>query len=980
MSFTEANTVRDGIRDFLSNSGWTWIPPSKLPRSEREVLVESHLVEALIRLNPEIAEDPSRTDEVIYKLRAILLSVRSEGLVRANEEFASWIKGEHSMPFGKNNEHVTVRLIDFENPQNNRFVVTTEYQYYDGERRRADDVLLINGIPIIIGECKTPVRPAISWFDGALDIHEDYEKEVPALFVPNLFSFATEGKTYRYGTVRAPLDKWFPWKDDGEQKEKKLEVLGSPLQKVLGIVQNMLAPEVVLDILQNYTVFATDKKNRRIKIICRHQQYEAGNMIVERVINGWPKKGLIWHFQGSGKSLLMVFAAQKLRMYPALKSPTVIIVVDRLDLDTQITGTFNSTEIPNTIAAESRDELRSLLAQDTRKIIITLIHKFGDSTGALNYRNNIIIMVDEAHRTQEGDLGQKMHDALPNAFFFGLTGTPINKRERNTFKTFGAKEDENRYMSRYSFEDSIRDEATLPLHFEPRMINYHIDQKAINEEFAKLTDQLDEDDARELSRRAGRWANFVHGRKRVEEIAADMVKHYQENVEPNDFKAMIVCYDRQACVQYKEAIDKILPVEASDIVMTLSPPYPEEWTQKLPEIKKRWNRSRDNEEKLLDNFRDSEDPLKILIVTAKLLAGFDAPILQTMYLDKVMKDHTLLQAICRTNRPYPEKFFGLIVDYIGVFDDVGKSLDFDEEIMKKVVQNIEKFKAELPPAIQKCLSYFPGVDLTLTGYEGLIAAQECLPNNEIRDQFAADFSVLSRLWEAISPDSCLREYRATYIWLTQVYESVRPPSGNGRLLWHALGAKTIEIINEHVTVESIQDDLDTLVFDAKAVQEIINLQDHTKAKEVEIKIIKRLQKHGNNPKFVKLGQKLEDLKEKYETGFFSSLEFLKRLLELAKELVEAEKQVETEEDQKKAKAALTELFEEAKTENTPIMVERIVNDIDTVVKYVRFDGWQRSHAGEREVQRALRRTMKKYQLHREQDLFDRAYDYIKQYY
>jgi type I restriction enzyme R subunit len=966
MGFNEANAVRDAIRDHLVPLGWKFIPRTELNRTDTEVFILKDLVDALIRLNPEIAAQPERADEVIYKLRAALYSVRSDGLVRANEEFMSWLKGEHSMPFGKNGEHVPVKIIDFDNPSNNRYIVTTEYPFTSDVNKRMDVVLLVNGIPLVIGECKTPTRNAVSWVDGALDIHDDYEKTVPALFVPNVFSFATEGKTYRYGAIKSlPFQNWFPWK----------EVSSSPSQlfKVMGVITDMLKPEIVLDILKNFTVYATDRKRQKIKIICRHQQYEATNKIVRRVETGRIKRGLIWHFQGSGKSLLMVFAAQKLRIDPYLKNPTVLIVVDRIDLDTQITAEFNATEIPNTIVAESRPDLENLLAQDTRKIIITTIHKFGEAEGVLNTRDNIIVMCDEAHQTQEGELATRMREALPNAFFFGLTGTPINRRDHNTFRTFGAEEDENRYMSRYSFEESIKDKTTLPLHFEPRMIKYHVDRQAIDEEIALITEGLDENVKRELVKRAGNRAAFIHARERVKDIAKDIINHYQERVEPNGFKGMVVCYDRQACKLYKAALDEIFPKDGSEIIMTVP-------QSADAEEKRLYDRSREEEDAIKDRFRDPDDPLKILIVTAKLLKGFNAPILQVMYLDKFMKDESLLQAVTRTNRPYPDKSFGWIVDYIGVFDNVAQTITFDEKEMERVVKNLEELFKDLPRAMETCLAYFKGIDRSISGYEGLIAAQECLPTNEIKDNFAADFSVLTRLWEAISPDECLRQYKDDYRWLTEVYESIKPASGIGKLVWHALGAKTLEIVNEHVHVESIRDDLETLVLDEDTVEDIFESQDPKQIKIIEIRIIRRLQKHLNNPKFVALGEKLEKLKKDYEDGFMNSLEYIKELLKLARETVEAEREVEPEEEQKKAKAALTELFEEIKTEKVPIMVERIVNDIDTIVKQVRFDDWQYTHAGERMVKQALRQTLKKYQLHHNQDVFDRAYGYIKQYY
>jgi len=376
------------------------------------------------------------------------------------------------------------------------------------------------------------------------------------------------------------------------------------------------------------------------------------------------------------------------------------------------------------------------------------------------------------------------------------------------------------------------------------------------------------------------------------------------------------------------------------------------------------------------------DPLKYVIVTSKLLTGFDAPILQVMYLDKPMKDHNLLQAICRTNRTFGQKkTHGLIVDYIGIFDDVAQALDFDEKAVQQVVSNIEELRKALPVQVQKCLAFFPHVDRSVGGYEGLLAAQQCLPTNEVRDKFAANYIVLGTIWEALSPDPCLSPYEIDYRWLTQVYESVKPPSGNGKLLWHALGAKTVELINQNVHLESVRDDVETLVLDAEVLEEILADADPAKrGREIEIRLIARLRKHLGNPKFTALGERLEKIKERHEQGFLNSLQFLKEILEVAKEVLEAEKEADPKEERDRAKEALTELFKDAKTKNTHIIVERIVADIDDIVKKVRFPDWQRTNAGERLVQKELRRTLLKYQLHTDQELFDKAYGYIRQYY
>jgi type I restriction enzyme, R subunit len=353
-----------------------------------------------------------------------------------------------------------------------------------------------------------------------------------------------------------------------------------------------------------------------------------------------------------------------------------------------------------------------------------------------------------------------------------------------------------------------------------------------------------------------------------------------------------------------------------------------------------------------------------------------------MYLDKPMKDHNLLQAICRTNRTFgQEKTHGLIVDYIGIFDDVARALNFDEKAVQLVVSNIEELRKALPIQVQKCLAFFPGVDRSIGGYEGLMAAQQCLPNNDTRDKFAAQYSVLGTIWEALSPDPCLSPYETDYRWLTQVYESVKPPSGNGKLLWHALGVKTIELINQNVHVQSVRDDVEILVMDAKALDKILkDIDPAKKGREIEILLIARLRKHSGNPKFVALGERLEKIKERHEQGFLTSLQFLKEILELAKELLEAEKKADPIEERDKAKEALTELFKDAKNKNTHIIVDRIVADIDDLVKKVRFPDWQHTTQGERLVQKELRRTLLKYKLHTEQELFDKACAYIRQYY
>lgn len=971
-TFTEDNTTEQMIINTLVKNGWTYISPAELDRAYGDVMVESMVREALVRLNPEIEADESRADVIVNKIRTLINSTNQTNIVTQNELFKQITFEKNSYPFGENGQQTSIDLFGTEingKLDKNQYVVTNQWEYPVSSTeggKRLDIVLLVNGFPIVIGELKTPVRSAITWLDGAQDINK-YELSIPQMFVTNIFNFATEGKAYRYGSVCMPAAKWGPWHTPDDKTE------GS-LASVQTSVKDMIIPEKVIDIFQFFTLYATDSKFRKYKVIARYQQYEGANMLIERVRAGYPKQGLIWHFQGSGKSYLMEFAAVKLRMLPDLKNPTVIVVDDRLDLESQITAQFHSSDVGNLESATSREQLMTMLRQDIRKIIITTIFRFQEVTGELSRRDNIIVLVDECHRTQEGDLGLKMRKALPNAFFFGLTGTPINNLDKNTFATFGATEDRSGYMSKYSFSDSIRDNATLPLNFEPVPVELRVDRDTMNMEFDQLTDELTETEKSELSSRVSMKA-IMYNDARIHKVCAHIAKHYTTKIEPNGYKAEVVVYDRPCCIKYKAELDKLLGPDCSTIVMDTNDDKADEY--------KAYKRSKEEEAKVLDRFRDPDDPLKIVIVTSKLLTGFDAPILQVMYLDKPMKDHTLLQAICRTNRTYDEgKTHGLIVDYIGIFDNVAKALNFDESSMKKIVTNIEEVKKQIPALLRKCLSYFMGVDRNVDGWEGLMAAQNCLNTNEDRDKFAADFKVLNRAWNAISPDPILGSIQTDYIWLSKVFESIKPANGSGGLIWSALGAKTMEIINENIDVGKVDEDQEIISLDANLVDAFIGNADELKkaTKRVEIDLVARIRRHTNDPKFMKLGEKLEKLREQHEAGLLNSIEFLKMLLALAKEAVQAEKEVVPEEEIDKGKAALSELFKSVKNSATPIIVERIVNDIDDIVKIVRFDGWQDTTGGRQEVKKALRSVVwVKYKI-KDKEVFDKAYEYIEQYY
>jgi len=978
-TFNESNTIQAMLWDAAGHMGWQLADAAFLDEKPNQGLpLQARILkESLLVLNKAKGLTSAQADEIVRQIQGVYLGlVNPADLVETNKRLRERLFTCNSFPCGPENLPTAIDFFDFNNPKNNACIAVREWSYQargqaNAGAKRFDIAFFINGFPMVFCETKTPVRPAITWADGAGDIL-DYEKSIPLAFVSNVFNIATEGKKFRYGGLSAPLDKWGPWFADCARREGTLD-------DVKHSFVAMVTPEVILDIYRNFTLYRPNKKNTGlIKIVCRYQQYEGANAIVKRCVEGKVKKGLIWHFQGSGKSYLILFAAQKLRHEAALRAPTIVIVDDRIDLEEQITADFLGAEVENVTGAASRKALEEFFRTKQRKILITTIFKFAEVSGRLDDRDNIIVLVDEAHRTQEGDLGRKMREALPNAFFFGLTGTPINQYEHNTFNTFGASEDKSGYMSKYSFQDSINDGATLPLKFQTTPVEMHIDKDALNREFEEMTDQITDEERNYLVKKTSAEALFTDP-QRIRKVCEHIVDHYRKQIEPTHMKCQIVVFNRANCVAYKKELDTLLgTTDATAIVMDCNNDKKGEYAE--------FRMTRDEQNRLLDRFRDRLDPLKVVIVTSKLLTGFDAPILQCMYLDKPMKNHTLLQAICRTNRVFgDDKLNGLIVDYVGVFDDVAKSLQFDDERIKTVIENIAEIRAMLPGLVKDCLAFFPGVDRSVGGYEGLREAQSRLETDARKDAFAEAFGALHRAWEILSPDPVLEKFQDDYTWLSQVYESVRRVSISGGFLWKMLGAKTIELIHRNVTHVDIGSTLEELVINSAVIEAAINEAEAKRRSDEVVKLLHaRLGKHASNPKYKKIADKVEELKEKMKENLITSIEFLKQLLEAAKELLEAEKEVAPEDNRARAKAALTALFETVKNESGKenLIVENIVNDIDDqVVRIVRtFNDAFANVSGRREVRQQLRSILwLRYQI-KDQEVFEKAYNYVEQYY
>ena len=1015
--FNEQSTVQGWLVERLAGMGWVHVPGHGLPRFTDEVACEPWLVEALLRLNPVIAKSPERVDEVLPMVRAAILSAASDGLLAANERLTTILRGEQPFKFIGTDHHVPVRLIDFDDLANNHFVVSgplpgstspiadeVMYGASGVKQRRFDLVLWVNGLPLVVVETKTPVNAAVSWLNGARDIANVYEKDCPAFFATNVLVGATEGREFHFGAVGQPGESWLMW--GSTQDPYNLD----GLPRVERSVDLLLTPQRILSILRDFTLFERLPGGGVRKLIPRYPQVEAAELIHQRVLSGG-RKGLIWHYQGTGKSLLMAFAALMLLNDEAVGGPTVLVVLDRLDLVEQVQRQFQTAGLPRLTVAEDKAELRRLLAEDRRGIIVTTIFRF-EGAGELNTRDNVIVFVDEAHRTTEGTLGEDMREALPNARFFGLTGTPIADKERNTFALFGDPNDPGHVMNTYSMERSISDGASVPVHVETRLVDFQLDRAALDEAEAALADEENlTDEQREfLAQKAGHVKTILLNPDRIRAACADILDHYTAKIAPNGFKAQVVAFDRELVVAYERELGRLiaerdLPYKTAVVMTVGGKDEPSSWLE--------YALDRATEAHIKARFNSPDDPLTFVIVTAKLLTGFDAPIEQVMYLDRPLRRHTLFQAITRTNRRYTnpvtgvEKNYGLIVDYIGLGGEIAKALKAaDPDQPGKRPVDVDALAAEFEAQLAVALQRFAGIDRTDGSFAALQAALQRLPDQEARDEFAKEFTACEALWEFLDPHPTLDAHRDDYRWLAQVYTASRPSKPSNDLLWARLGAKTMAMVHGAMSdVQVTGTGLEEVVVDPEAIeamrqlveQGVIDLpddrdlaKDPVSLDEVLTAIDRRIQQRLNasgHRIYRTLAEQIENLRQMALTRAEDSVEFLKRALDIARAVLQAGKLEAAGELDAAAESlldphigALTQIVQQYAPPDAPIVIADVVRDIDGIVKQVRFTGWAENQDGDKAVRRELRTVLHKYGLPVTGEPFNSAYAYIRENY
>jgi len=738
---------------------------------------------------------------------------------------------------------------------------------------------------------------------------------------------ATDGINFRYDWVTP--DKFFEWKNTD---------LADPLE---ASVKALFRRDFFIDFVTNFIVFEREREQVRKKM-ARYQQLGAVNKIVSRVLEGKIRSGLVWHTQGSGKSLTMLWAAWKLKKAPQLLNPTILLIVDRIDLERQLWGIFSNVDFPYTSKALSSKDLIDKLSKDSREVIITTLQKFEEVEEILSPRKNIIVFIDEAHRSQYGTLAMKMREALPNAFIFGFTGTPIEKGAtgRSTFRAF-CPSDET-YLDKYGIRQSIKDGATVRLLYQSRLAKYHIPREVLDRDFLSITLGLSEEEQEKVIGKSATLRTALKAQDRIEDIASDVVEHYKTHIAPNGFKAQLVAVDREACALYKEALDKHLPTEESVVIYTSG--------LNDDDLLKRYHQGKEEQLQIArNNYQKAGENPKILIVTDMLLTGFDAPIEQVMYLDKPMRDHKLLQAIARTNRPYPGKAAGIIVDYIGIFDNLVKALNFQEQDIEGIAYNYDVLKEEFGTIIAEVLRIFSGITRD-ESRDSLFNALAVLEEETKYKSFKQGLSKLRRRYETVAPDPFLLKYENQYAWLIEVNEAYNKLHRQKLPDLSEYQEKTKRLIREKLLVEKLEKDLPLIEIDKDYLQKVDSHKFTKRQKAMEIAEAARNHIRINvetNPIYETLSHRLERILKIKETE-----QQLEELDSLVKEIVDVD-----EKAQKlgisKEEYALLNVSKNYLSDRNESDLTTFVKELDREIKPMLFPGWWRKVKMATEVEQTL---------------------------
>lgn len=935
------STIEEFVIELLQNQGWQYLSPEdqELERSNlSEVVLKNRLQQAVETINPTISEEARE-----QALRQVL-NLPSQNLIDNNEAFHRLltegieieVMGEEGIKGDK------VWLVDFEHPENNEFIVCNQFTVIENNlNKRPDVVLFVNGLPLVVIELKNPIDENAT-VQKAFTQLQNYKNAIPSLFYYNAILVASDGLDARTGTISSDISRFLAWKSiDGSEENT------ATTPQIETLVKGMLSKRVLLDLIQHFIVFEKSKKEDaetglssivNIKKIAAYHQYFAVNKAIKETLRatseqGDGKVGVVWHTQGSGKSLSMVFYAGKSVL--ELNNPTIVVLTDRNDLDDQLFDTFAACKQllrQDPVQAHNRENLKELLRVAGGGIIFTTIQKFFPEDGLTNFdllseRKNIIVIADEAHRSQYGfsakttekngeiitkyGFAKYLRDALPNASFIGFTGTPIEKEDKSTRSVFGDE------IDIYDIQKSVEDGATVPIYYESRLVKVHLkpeEAAQLDEEVEAITES-EENTAKEKAK--AKWAQLeaiVGHRDRLKAVAADIVDHFEKRREAFEGKGMVVCMSRRIAVELYEEIIKIRPdwhnkdlkKGALKVVMTSSSSDPENW-----QIHSTTKQDRKN---IGDRFKDENDELKLVIVRDMWLTGFDVPCLHTMYVDKPMRGHNLMQAIARVNRVFKDKPGGLIVDYIGIASDLKTALATYTQSGGKGAPTLDQSEA-----VAAMLEKFEIVEQMFNGFDYreyfsadtrgkltiILEAQEhILGLEDGKNRYIKQVVLLSQAFALSVPNLKAMEIKDEVGFFQAVKARLTKfePVGSGKSDVE-IETAIKQIVDKAVVSEGIID-----VFDAAGIKkpdisilsdeflaEIQGMERKNLALELLKKILSDEIKTRTRKNFIqsrKLSEILEDAIKKYQNNLLTAAQVIEELVKLAKDIRESDKRGE----------------------------------------------------------------------------------------
>lgn len=975
MGFTEKRLVEDYIIQKLIERNWRFVPADELERETlEEPLLIPNLVRALKRINKETGLGDEELNKVINELK-----LASSGIEGA-KKILNFYKFGVPVKFEKEKIVESIQLFDFKKVKNNELIVTRQASYQGREKIRTDIVLYINGIPVVNVECKNPANISESWLNAYNQI-KDYERLVPELY-----------KYVQLGVVAESEARYFPvvpWQEEAKVHEWREEGRDSIDSQI-----EMLSPDTLLDIIKNFLFFRVEFGNAT-KVVTRYMQYRAANKMVDRVIRNLKgeenkDKGLIWHWQGSGKTLTMIFAANKLYYLSHLGNPTIFFIVDRIELEDQLYNEFYSLDLVKPEIIGSIKELKKLLRFDDyrskRGVFIILIHKFrpeelkelqeeiervSKHKDTIMNRKNIIAFIDEGHRTQYGLLAAQMKAILKSSFFFALTGTPIAKKGRDTYVEFSYPPEEP-YLDRYFITDSIKDGFTVKIVYQPRLekeihLRKDLLESFLESEFEELPEEIRETIEARVKKRLNAIKLVLENPGRIRVIAEDMARHFKENID-GKFKAMVVAGSRKACVCYKQELDKHLPAKYSEVAVT----YREDDKRKrklihqyVAEAKARYGglNYEDIRKDFIEKFKEEEYP-KILVVTDMLLTGFDVPVLQIMYLDKPLKEHRLLQAVARTNRPYKDlKEAGIVFDYVGVLKEFKKALEmYSEEDIQGALLDYGKLEEEFYALIQEIFKIFQEIPKDYNR-ETLLRAIEILTAKEGEGkEFLVRYKNLRKIFELLGPAELKLEYFEDYKWLSAIYSYymktvIQKPFDEAYVQKYY--DKTIRFVHKSTEIENLEKELPVIAFDDEYLEALEEKVKSRKEKAANILFtLNRLvlvERH-RNPVYESLVEKVERLLELWKE---KTRDYERIYIEGAETITEMYNRISRQRTLGFSNVEYSMLLELEKRLSKEEDFTMLVREFSEKLKKHMFTGWLSQTTAKKEVEREIRRFVRR---------------------